>query len=144
MPLTDVRFADGKVQNYIEYEGQRRMYEEKPEQVFPTLRLTDGKLTGAQLIGTDVYYTFSEIGQAYIPAWSLQQDWLNRYGRLWTLTGVRLASDGVDYEIDDAGRPDTKHETEGSVLATLRIRGTRLAGVEFRDGNVYCTLIETQ
>jgi hypothetical protein len=73
----------------------------------------------------------------------LEQYWLSRDRRLWRLTGARLAGDGVDYEVLDAGQPHVKHETTVWVLGIVRVIGVRLTGVEFKDGNVYYTLTES-
>jgi hypothetical protein len=138
--VTDVQLVDGNVETYIEYAGQPRMFSEEPWQVFQGLRVTGAKLADVEFASGNVYYTLAEVEQAYIPFFLLEQDWLSRDGRLRTLTGVHLAGDGVDYEVQDAGRPDVKHETEESVLRTLRIRDARLTGVDLKDGSVYYTV----
>lgn len=45
-PVTGVRLVDGKVQTYIEYNGQPSMFTEDPEQVFGAIRVTGATLTG--------------------------------------------------------------------------------------------------
>lgn len=139
-PVTGVRLVDGKVQTYIEYNGQPSMFTEDPEQVFGAIRVTGATLTGAELRDGNVYYTLAKVEQAYVPANFLAQDWMSRDGRLRTLTGVHLAGDGVDYQVVDGGRPDVIHESEQLVLRTIRISGVRLTGAELRAGSVYCTL----
>ena len=141
--VTRVQLIDGNVQTDVEYEGQPRRISEEPEQVFSALRVTDGKLIGAELRGRDMYYTLAEIGQLYTRPGFLERDWLERDGRMRALTGVRLAGDGVDYEVMDGGRPDVIHESEVSVLRKLRILGVRLKGAEFRDGTGYYTVVES-
>ncbi len=141
--LTDARLVDGRVENHIQLNSQPRMFTEDLDSVLRALRVTGATLTGVELKNGNIYYTLAEVEQAYIPAGFLEHGWWSRDGRLTTLTGVRLAGDGVDYEVRDAGRPDIRHETEESVLRNLRIIGVRLTGVEFRDGGVYYTLAES-
>lgn len=81
-----------------------------------------------------------EVDQAYVPAGFLQVSWLERDGRVRTLMGARLAGDGVDYEVLDAGQAEVLHETAESVLRNLRITGVRLTGTELKDGSVHFTL----
>jgi len=138
--MTGAQLADGKVENHIEYNGQPRMFTEEPWQVFGAIRVTGATLVGVGLGNGNIYYTLGEIDQAYIPAGFLQASWLERDGRMRTLTGARLTGDGVDYEVLDGGRPGVLHETEESVLRTLRITGVRLASAEFKDGSMYFTL----
>jgi hypothetical protein len=59
-----------------------------------------------------------------------------------TLTGVRLAGDGVDYDVVEGGQPRVLHESAESVLRELRILGVRLTGAEFKDGTSYYTVAE--
>ena len=74
--------VDGKVQTYIEYNGQPSMFTEDPEQVFGAIRVTGATLTGAELRDGSVYYTLAKVEQAYVPANFLAQDWMSRDGRL--------------------------------------------------------------
>ena len=141
--VTDVRLVDGQVQTYIEYRGQPRMFKEDPWQVFQALRITGATLAGVEFRDDNVYYTVAKAEQLYMPTGFLEKDWWSRDGALKTLTGVRLAGDGVDYDVLDAGRPDVKHETEESVLRNLRITGATLTGVELKDGNVHYTVVES-
>jgi hypothetical protein len=141
--LTDARLVDGRVENQIQLNGQPRMFTEDLDSVLRALRVTGAKLTGVELREGDIYYTLAEVGQAYMPAGLLEHDWWSRDHKLRTLTSVHLSGDGVDYELLDAGQPDVKHETERSVLQTLRLRGVRLTGAELRDGNVYYSVAES-
>jgi hypothetical protein len=88
----------------------------------------------------NIYYILGEIDQAYIPANFLSKAWLRRDRFLKTITGGRLAGDGIDYDILDGGQPGTEHESEASVLRNIRITGVTLTGVELKDGSVYYTL----
>jgi hypothetical protein len=56
------------------------------------------------------------------------------------LTGARLAGDGVDYGVEDGGRPDVVHETEAWVPEGLRILGARLANADLDAGDVVYSL----
>ncbi|HEY1622330.1 MAG TPA: hypothetical protein VGG16_00890 [Streptosporangiaceae bacterium] len=91
----------------------------------------------------DVYYTLAEVAEAWIIGGVLEQVWWNRDHRARTLTGVRHASDGLDFEVDDGGRRAVMHESETSVLGALRVSGARIVGAELRDGNVYFALQES-
>jgi hypothetical protein len=141
--LTEARLVDGRVENHIQFVGQPRMFTEDLDSVLRALRVTGATLTGVEFRDGHVYYTLAEVKEAYINAAILQHDWWSRDGRLRTLVGVHLAGDGVDYEVLDGGRPDVRHETEESVLRSLRIRDVRLVGVDLRDGNVYYVLTES-
>jgi hypothetical protein len=138
--VTGVQLVDGKVETYIEYNGQPRMFTEEPWQVFGAIRITGATLVGVGFGNGNIHYTLGEVDQAYIPAGFLEAYWLERDGRLTTVTGVHLAGDGVDYEVVDGGRPDVRHESAESVLWNLKITGVRLAGAEVKDGMVYFTL----
>ncbi|MGH3220094.1 MAG: hypothetical protein ACRDPY_15545 [Streptosporangiaceae bacterium] len=138
--MTDAQLADGKVETHIEYNGQARMFTEEPWQVFGAIRVTGATLVGVGFGNGNIYYMLGEVDQAYVPAGFLQASWLERDGRMRTLTGARLAGDGVDYEVLDAGRAGVLHETAESVLRNLRITGVRLTGTEFKDGSAYFTL----
>jgi hypothetical protein len=116
------------------------MFTEEPWQVFGAIRVTGATLVGVGFGNGNIYYTLGEVDQTYVPAGFLEVSWLNRDGRMRTLTGARLAGDGVDYEVLDGGRPGVVHETAASVLRNLRITGVRLAGIELKDGSVYFTL----
>jgi hypothetical protein len=140
VPVTDVRLVDGRVETHIQLNGQPRMFTEDPDSVLSALRVTGATLADVEFRDGIIYYTLAQVDQAYMIPGVLEEYWLNRDHRLWTLTGARLAGDGVDYDVLDAGRPDVKHETVEWVLSALRVTGVRLAGVEFRDGNVYYTL----
>jgi hypothetical protein len=137
--VTDIRLIDGNVETYFDYNGQVRKITETPEQVFQALRITGATLTGVELRNGDIYYALSGIEQARMPAGFLQHSWYEHDGQLRTLTGARLAGDGVDYDVLDGGRPDVKHETEVLTLDRLRITGVKLTGVEL-NGDVYYTL----
>jgi len=138
--VTGARLADGKVETHFEHNGQPRMFTEEPWQVFGAIRVTGATLVGVGFGNGNIYYTLGEVDQTYVPAGFLEVSWLNRDGRMRTLTGARLAGDGVDYEVLDGGRPGVVHETAASVLRNLRITGVRLAGIELKDGSVYFTL----
>jgi hypothetical protein len=138
--VTGAQLVDGKVETYMEYNGQPRKITEDPSQIFGAIRVTGATLVGVGFGNGNIYYTLGEIDQAYIPHGFLEVYWLERDGRLTTVAGVHLAGDGVDYEVLDAGRPDIRHETAESVLRNLRIMGVRLAGAEFKDSRVYFTL----
>jgi hypothetical protein len=56
------------------------------------------------------------------------------------LRGNRLAGDGVDYGVEDGGRPDVVHETEAWVPEGLRILGARLANADLDAGDVVYSL----
>jgi hypothetical protein len=138
--VTDARLADGKVETHIEYNGQPRMFTEEPWQVFGAIRVMGATLVGVGFGNGNICYMLGEVGQAYVPAGFLQVSWLERDGRMRTLTGARLAGDGVDYEVLDAGQAEVLHETAESVLRNLRITGVRLTGTELKDGSVHFTL----
>ena len=138
--VTGVGLVDGNVETYFDYNGQARTITETPEQVFQALRITAATLTGVQLRSGNIYYALSGTEQARMPAGFLQHSWYEHDGQLRTLTGARLAGDGVDYDVLDGGRPDVKQETEVLTLDRLRITGVKLTGAELNGGDVYYTL----
>jgi hypothetical protein len=83
----------------------------------------------------------SGIERARTPAGFLTQFWLRRDNRVRTLTGARLAGDGVDYDVGDGGQADVVHESEAWVLDGLRIMGARLMAAELDGGDVVYSLI---
>jgi hypothetical protein len=140
--VTDVQLADGQVQYQIQHNGQPRMFKEDPWQTLQALRVVGATLTAVDFKYGNIYCTVVGVIQVYIPAGFLEKDW-SLTGPLVTLTGVRLAGDGMDYEVLDAGRPDVKHETEELVLRNRRITGAKLTGVELKGGDVYYTVAES-
>jgi hypothetical protein len=141
--VTDVRLADGRIHYDILRNGTPYSFSEEPSQAFVALRVTGATLTSVELKDDNLYYTLARVEQAYAPSGFLERDWWIRDGIARTLTGVRLAGDGLDYEVLDGGQPSVIHETEESVLGTLRVLGVRIAGVEFKPGYVYYTLAES-
>jgi hypothetical protein len=123
--VTGAELVDGKVHTYLDYDGQPRKIEEDPGQVFGAIRVTGATLINVGFGNGNIYYILGEIDQAYIPANFLSAAWLQRDRFLRTITGARLAGDGVDYDISDAGRPGTEHESEASVFQNIRIKGVR-------------------
>jgi hypothetical protein len=119
--VTGVGLVDGNVETYFDYNGQARKITETPEQVFQALRITVATLAGVQLRSGNIYYALSGIEQGCTPAGFLEHSWWSLDGRARNLTGVRLAGNGVDYEVLDGGRPDVRHETEVLTLDRLRI-----------------------
>jgi hypothetical protein len=77
-----------------------------------------------------------------MPAGFLEQSWHEQDRRARTLTGARLAGDGVDYEVLDGGRAGVKHESAAQTLQRVRILGVKLTGAELSGGDVYYTLAE--
>lgn len=140
--VTDVRMAEGKVQTYIVYNGEPGVVNEDPSGVLPAIRVTSGTLTNVVVKDRNAYYTLSEVGQLYTRPGFLERDWFERDNRMRTLTGVRLAGDGVDYDVVEGGQPRVLHESAESVLRELRILGVRLTGAEFKDGTSYYTVAE--
>jgi hypothetical protein len=138
--ITGVQMVDGNVETYFSYNGQPRKIVEEPQQVFGALRLEGATLAGAELRGNRICYTLSSVERARTPGGFLQAFWLERDNRLRTLTGVRLASDGVDYGVEDSGRADVVHETGAWVLGSLRITGVRLTDADLDAGDVVYSL----
>jgi hypothetical protein len=89
-----------------------------------------------------LYYTLAKVEAAYIPSGFLEHAWLASDHFVRTLTGVRLAGDGVDYEVLGGGQPEVKHESEVVTLDRLRMSGVRIIGAELKDGRPYYTLAE--
>jgi hypothetical protein len=140
--VTGVGLVDGNVETYFDYNGQPGKSTEEPWQVFQALWITGATLAGVQLRNGNIYYTLDGIEQARKPASFLERAWYEHDGRLRTLTGARLAGDGVDYDVQDGGRADVRHETEIETLGRIRIMGVKLTGVELNGGDVYYTLTE--
>ncbi len=90
-----------------------------------------------------MYYTLAKVEAAYIPGGFLEHAWWSSDHLVRKLTGVRLAGDGVDYEVLDGGQPGVKHETEAATLGRLRMSGVRIVGAEFKDGNAHYALAES-
>jgi hypothetical protein len=141
--VTGVRFTDGRIWYDIILNGEPRTFSEEPWQAFQALRVTGATLMGVEMKNGNVYYTLTEVGQAYTPGGFLEHAWWSRDHLIKKLTGVHLAGDGVDYEVLDGGQPGVVHETEVSVLSGLRLWGVRITGVELKDGSVYYTLAES-
>jgi hypothetical protein len=138
--VTGVGLVEGNTETYFDLNGQPGKTSEEPWQVFQALRITGATLTGVQLRNGNIYYVLSGIEQARMPAGFLQQSWYEHDGRLRTLVGVRLAPDGVDYDVEDGGRADVKHESEVLTLDRVRVMGVKLTGVGLDGGDVYYTL----
>jgi len=135
-----VQLVDGNVETYISYNGQPRKFAEEPWQVFGALKVEGATLAGAELRGNRIYYTLNSIERARTPGGFLTRFWLRRDNRIRTLTGVRLAGDGVDYDVEDGGRSDVVHETEAWVLDSIRIMGARLTNADLDAGDVVYSL----
>ena len=138
--VTGVGLVDGNAETYFDLNSQPRKTVEEPWQVFQALRITGATLTGVELRNGNIYYALSGIEQARMPASFLQQSWHEHDGRLRALAGVRLAADGVDYDVQDGGRADVKHESEVLTLERVRVMGVKLTGAELDGGDVYYTL----
>jgi len=138
--ITGVHLVDGNVETYLNYNGQPRKFTEEPWQVFGALRVEGATLAGAELRSNRICYTLSSIERARTPGGFLTAFWLRRDNRIRTLTGARLADDGVDYGVEDGGRADVVHETEAWVLEGLRIMGARLANADLDAGDVVYSL----
>lgn len=141
--VTGVALVDGSVETYFDYNGQARKFAEEPRQVFQALRISGATLTDVQLRNGNIYYTLSEIKQTRMLASFLERAWHESDRNLRTITGAHLAADGVDYDVQDGGLADVKHESKVLTLERVRIMGVRLAGVELKDGDVYYTLAES-
>jgi len=138
--VTAVGLVDGNAETYFDLNGQPRKTSEEPWQVFQALRITGATLTGVQLTNGNIYYALSGIEQARMPASFLEQSWSEHDGMSRTLTGARLAADGVDYEVLGGGRAGIKHESEVRTLERVRIIGAKLTGAELNGGDVYYQL----
>jgi hypothetical protein len=141
--VTDVRLADGRIHYDILRNGKPYSFSEEPSSAFVALRVIGATLTSVELKDDNLYYTLAGVDQAYMPDGFLERDWWRRDGIIRTLTGVRLAGDGLDYEVLDGGQPRVVHETEESALEALRILGVRIVGVEFKGNQVYYSLAES-
>lgn len=142
--MTGVRFEDGRIWYDILLDGELRTFSEEPWQAFQALWITGAALAGVEMRNGNVYYTLTEVAQAYTPGGFLEQAWLRRDRRFKNLTGVRLAGDGIDYDVLDGGQPGVEHEPETAALSRLRLWGVRITGVALENGNVQYALAEAR
>jgi hypothetical protein len=142
--LTGVEFVDDRIRYGFLYQGKPVVFEEDPEAAFRALRIEGTTMTSVGLgsAGNVLYYTLAKVEAAYIPSGFLEHSWWTSERFVRTLTGVRLAGDGVDYDILDGGQPGVKHESEVVTLDRLRMSGVRIIGAELRDGRPYFALAE--
>lgn len=138
--ITGVQLVNGNVETYFSYNGQPSKIVNEPWQVFGALRVEGATLSGVELRGNRIYYTLGSIERARMPGGFLTAFWLKRDNRIRTLTGARVAGDGVDYDVEDGGRADVVHEPEARVLNGLRITGARLTNADLDAGDVVYSL----
>jgi len=142
--LTGVDFVDNRIRYGFLHHGKPVVVEEDPEAAFRALRVEGATMTTVELgsAGNVLYYTLAQVEAAYIPGGFLEHSWWTSDHFLRTLTGVRLAGDGVDYDVLDGGKPGVKHESEVVTLDRLRMSGVRIIGADLKDGRPYFTLAE--
>ena len=80
--------------------------------------------------------------QVYRPAWEVEHH-LSRDGSRVNVTDVRLVDGLVQYHIQLNGQPRMFNEEPWQTLQALRVIGATLTAVDFKDGNMYCTLAES-